>query len=154
MFPAIITNVIDPGGEIHDTEGMFEPAVGSARIDEVGKGKLMDFAEALERLAVEGLSFVRVEADEGVNGIADLVGLTGHVYRSTSAPWNYRLSSPSPCPCSVRKPAVVGLQPLQCRRGVDGVLGDEQVGARLGAVALRVLRHKRSFYFAHPSAFQ
>ena len=52
--------------------------MGGARVDEEGRGELMDVAESLHGRRVNHLSFVRVGADERVDRIAELVLLLGH----------------------------------------------------------------------------
>src|SRR5688572_26459008 len=59
--------------EIHDSERMLEAPMRGSGIDLIGHRQLMNVLEPLNRWAVHQLPLQVVEADESVDGAADLV---------------------------------------------------------------------------------
>jgi hypothetical protein len=71
-------NVEDSSGEIHDAETMLETFVRGGRIDEPGKGELVNMAKALERARIDNLPFVGRQYDESVNRITEFIVFLRH----------------------------------------------------------------------------
>ena len=73
----IRNDVVDAAGQLHRSEGVFEPPVGRAWVHEVGHRQLVDVPEALQRRGVDHPPLVRVDADEVVHRVAELVPALG-----------------------------------------------------------------------------
>jgi alkanesulfonate monooxygenase SsuD/methylene tetrahydromethanopterin reductase-like flavin-dependent oxidoreductase (luciferase family) len=74
----VCDDVEDTAGQFHDAEGMFEPAMRRSGIDERRQRELVNVPKALEWARVDRRNFVGGDADEVVNGIADLVLMLRH----------------------------------------------------------------------------
>ena len=71
-------HVEDTAGEFHDAQRMLEPLVGCRRIKQVGQRQLVDVPQPLERPRIQHRPLVRVQPDEDVNRVADLVEVLAH----------------------------------------------------------------------------
>ena len=71
-------DVEDPARQFHDAERMFEPLVRRRRIEHVGQRELVDVPQPLERPRVQDRTLVRVQPDEDVDRVADLVQVLAH----------------------------------------------------------------------------
>jgi hypothetical protein len=57
---------------------MLEAPVRRSGVEQAGHRQLMDVAQALERAAVDDLPFLRINVNEPVDRIADLMLVLGH----------------------------------------------------------------------------
>jgi len=71
-------NVENPPSKFHDAERVLEAAMRCAGIHQIRHGQLVDVTKPLEWPAVQYFPFARLNSNEIVNRIADLMEIFGH----------------------------------------------------------------------------
>lgn len=73
--------------KFHHTEGMLKALVSCARIDEVGKRKLMNVAEALKWARIDDAALVRADGNERMNWVPEFMAVLHSPMRPNQ--WGY-----------------------------------------------------------------
>ena len=76
--PFVREDVEHAAGELHDAEGVLEPAMRRAGIHEIRQRELMDVSEPLKRPRIDRRHFIRRNANEVVNRVSNFVLMLRH----------------------------------------------------------------------------
>ncbi len=66
-------NIEHPTSKVHDTKGMLKPAMCCARINQIGRCKLVNMSQPLKRARVQYLSFIAIHADEDMDRVPNFM---------------------------------------------------------------------------------